>query len=1172
MSAVVLSGGRVLNIGGAAFSLAPPAPPPPVTTVSNYIKFNPGHWMGTENPVQGCPVAQAQTEINLLATGNTNVVGYWYAVTWSMLENFALTSNTNTNTVAGIDTQYPGFANFLETVANYLLIHVPTAHFGFWLTLDKESGGGAFTTTYIQQDFSTFSNPPVPQWMLRPSTLTVPDFFGASTTSLYSGPVGQIFSGASAHGFMFSELNSTANAYEVATLHWHNPAIVQGAAQMIQAMGKYVIKGLGAGTAPFAGKTFDQCSWFEGFSFNDEVSWNFTQNISGGSTVNPPQTTGGAPIASNTNIKNGYKQLMTLSRAAFPTSSVGICYSFGITTDSGTDSNTNIASDINSNLSGGIGLSAIQGLAMGSSDWFANEYNLNSWTNGQANPAFQGMLGIVSPVTPVIASPLAPNANSILGKMRWNKQLQAEDYHFSFATGGSVPAYSTALLTGIIQGTIYDSSTHVIWTVGDDAVFGTNAWTGATGWTAVGGVYGFLQTSASMGLSVLLPQFEMTAPQNLVAVATGTTTATVTWTGDTNAANTSHGWLIKNNGTTVGTVTTASVGTFNVTGLTAGEPCLFTVTMNNANGIGPPSSFTLTMPFVSIPVGGFTGSTSGWQFNSATANSGGFIGGALQLVTGGSHQAGTAWYKSLPNVQAFTNQYSFQFNANLVVPTTGGVSFAVQNSTQSQDGFPSNIGGLGAVGDANLVALGYFPPGSGPNLNFNFSVGEKFDLQQNTSSGIGGQNYNVLGGGAPSTTGLYINSGPGGGLVPLNDMAAYGINLYSGHVFSVTNVYDGSFWTTVIKDMTTGAQYRGVYPVNLTSATGANTAIVGFGAGNVPGSNPGVVCNILNWQYTASAGTRLATPTFSPAPGQYSGTQTIVLSASAGASIYYTTNGLLPSSNSTLYSGPITVSANTCLQTVAIQTGYTDSYVAQANYQIGTANVINFSSFAANDGVVLGGYATLQGTAIQLTDNNGPLSGFGSFEVGTAFYGAPVNIQSGFSGSFTYKATSVSTTNGICGITFCIQNTSPAAATGGSTPTWINGGATAQGNPTGLGYSGSTGSPGVNAGLPTSVAVCFDVTNGSKGGVGMVTDGAAPSTTALTTVSIISGNPITCAYSYSGTTLTFVLTDTVTAATQTLNFTVNIPTVVGGNTAYVGFTGATQYSHAIQLIQKWTMT
>ena len=59
---------------------------------------------------------------------------------------------------------------------------------------------------------------------------------------------------------------------------------------------------------------------------------------------------------------------------------------------------------------------------------------------------------------------------------------------------------------------------------------------------------------------------------------------------------------------------------------------------------------------------------------------------------------------------------------------------------------------------------------------------------------------------------------------------------------------------------------------------------------------------------------------------------------------------------------------------------------------------------------------------------------------------------------------------------------------------------------------------------------------------------------------------------YNGTTLTLNLTDTVTNDTFSYAFTVNIPSTVGANTAYVGFTAGTGGETAIQNIKNWTFT
>ena len=98
------------------------------------------------------------------------------------------------------------------------------------------------------------------------------------------------------------------------------------------------------------------------------------------------------------------------------------------------------------------------------------------------------------------------------------------------------------------------------------------------------------------------------------------------------------------------------------------------------------------------------------------------------------------------------------------------------------------------------------------------------------------------------------------------------------------------------------------------------------------------VCNIL-----------AATPTFSPAGGNYTTAQTVAIStATAGAPIRYTIDGSTPSDTvGTVYSGPVTVSATTTLKAVAYSSGLTNSSVATAVYNILVATP-NFSPAGGN--------------------------------------------------------------------------------------------------------------------------------------------------------------------------------------------------------------------------------
>jgi hypothetical protein len=78
-----------------------------------------------------------------------------------------------------------------------------------------------------------------------------------------------------------------------------------------------------------------------------------------------------------------------------------------------------------------------------------------------------------------------------------------------------------------------------------------------------------------------------------------------------------------------------------------------------------------------------------------------------------------------------------------------------------------------------------------------------------------------------------------------------------------------------------------------------------------------------------------AVPVYSPAAGGYHAVQTVTLSdATPGATIYYTTNGSSPTSQSIPYTGPITVSASTNFQAAALAPGGSLSPITKAWYTI----------------------------------------------------------------------------------------------------------------------------------------------------------------------------------------------------------------------------------------------
>ena len=124
-------------------------------------------------------------------------------------------------------------------------------------------------------------------------------------------------------------------------------------------------------------------------------------------------------------------------------------------------------------------------------------------------------------------------------------------------------------------------------------------------------------------------------------------------------------------------------------------------------------------------------------------------------------------------------------------------------------------------------------------------------------------------------------------------------------------------------------------------------------------------------------------------------------------------------------------------------------------------------------------------------------------------------------------------------------------------------------NTDGLGY----------AGIGKSVAIKFDFYNDAGEGndsTGVFTDGAMPTVPAVNLapsgIKLNSGDSMVATVTYNGTTLTMNLQDLVTNKTFTLTQAINIPQIVGANTAYVGFTGSTGGETSSQKILYWTYT
>ena len=212
-------------------------------------------------------------------------------------------------------------------------------------------------------------------------------------------------------------------------------------------------------------------------------------------------------------------------------------------------------------------------------------------------------------------------------------------------------------------------------------------------------------------------------------------------------------------------------------------------------------------------------------------------------------------------------------------------------------------------------------------------------------------------------------------------------------VFSPTGGTYTSAQTVTITDSTTGAtlyyttggsapttsstKYTGPITIGSTETISAIATASGF-------TNSAVAAAA----YTISL-PQAAIPSFSPAPGTYTLAQSVTLSdATSGATIYYTTDGSMPTTSSTKYAAAIPVSNTTTISAMAAASGYSNSNVATGVYTINislpTAATPTFSpaagTYTSSQSVTIAD-TTAGATVYYTTDGSTPTTSSAKFTV-----------------------------------------------------------------------------------------------------------------------------------------------------------------------------------------------
>jgi hypothetical protein len=376
------------------------------------------------------------------------------------------------------------------------------------------------------------------------------------------------------------------------------------------------------------------------------------------------------------------------------------------------------------------------------------------------------------------------------------------------------------------------------------------------------------------------------------------------------------------------------------------------------------------------------------------------------------------------------------------------------------------------------------------------------------------------------------------GLVIVEPTAAAPAISPNGGTFSTTQTVTLStatssaaiYYTLDGSTPTTGSnQYAG--PITVSSETTVKAVA----------SAPGYLQSTVS-SATFTFSTQTPDPAISPAGGTYMNAQSVTLTDSdANAKVYYTTDGSTPSNSSTLYTGAIQVASSETIKAIAVDPSLTNSNVVTSTYVIqSSVTAFNFVDFSSTSGLTLNGTAVAQSSRLYLTTN-------AIWQAGSVFWSTPVNVQA-FTTTFQFQLLNAKAN----GFTFTLQNAGPHALGSDSAS---------------LGYHG----------IAQSVAVKFNFYNYQNEGAdstGVYTDGEHPYPAGVdispSGIQLASGDNMQAQISYDGTTLTLTLTDMVTNKSFTTSQAIDIPTTVGGNTAYAGFTGGTGGLSADQYLINWT--
>jgi Chitobiase/beta-hexosaminidase C-terminal domain len=335
-----------------------------------------------------------------------------------------------------------------------------------------------------------------------------------------------------------------------------------------------------------------------------------------------------------------------------------------------------------------------------------------------------------------------------------------------------------------------------------------------------------------------------------------------------------------------------------------------------------PNSGTLSSTTITIQLSGSTtyGAVAVWVISGTNASG---I-GALSFDKDASTSAASGWTNPLTNA-SFNTTYANEI-----------VCASLWPETAANDGFAASSG---------------YTMDSPANGTTNALAGYEHQIFTSTQSGITtGMSFATT----TQATALYV--------------AAFGIPVCATPTFSPNGGSFGPTQTVTITSATSGSTIY--YTTDGSTPTTSSPSISNGGTVSISTTcTLNAIAVLADYSNSAEGSASftingaVTTTTFSPAAGTYTGSQTVTFenadSALSGFAMYWITTGN-PTTSSTLYTGPITVSSSETVYVLAVATNYSNSAIGSAAYTIN-------SSSGSGIGTVLTG----AGTPVKITDFRG---------------------------------------------------------------------------------------------------------------------------------------------------------------------------------------------------------